>query len=178
MWWRGRPYLKKQRETVRETLNLHSAPWSMFPVWQMTSHHHPGGSNQPQGQILKSEQTIATRWHQTAAGTWPHQNVLFHLGCWHFSTPSIKQHVFYMLTCIVHCTLTSNPSGVILLFSNMYLGPVLTNIAWALQTSLDYYNPLRIRLHFACDMFSWFSVGTDKYFADKTHSSLSPPDSS
>lgn len=104
--------VSRSRETARAPLNLHSAPWSMFPVWQMTSHHHPhgrsGSSNQTQGQILKSEQTIATRWHQTAAGTWPHQNI-FYLGCSHFSTTSIKQHAFYMLTCIVHCTSHPKP---------------------------------------------------------------------
>lgn len=55
------------------------------------------------GPDSKSEQTTATRWRQTAAGTWPHQNA-FHLGCWHFSTSSIKQHALYMLTCVVHCT--------------------------------------------------------------------------
>ena len=67
---------------------------------------------------------------------------------------------FYVFELIVHCTPhLPVPYHVMMSSSGVYLGPVFTTVAWALQTSSVNYNPIKNKiaffLRFAFSEYQW-----------------------
>ena len=78
-----------------------------------------------------------------------------------------------------HPAVSSVPYHVMMSFSGVYLGPVFTTMAWALQTSSDNYNPIKNKTAFYPRFaFFWVSVDIDKCFVYITYPPSTSLDSS